>query len=152
MIIRDIKINDYNEVDKLMQQIHGIHVVNRPDLYIDMKHPYSRSELEKIIEDDNFISVLAESDGEILGLCIVNIRNKSGMVEKKIAYMDDLCVDKKVRGNGIGKKLFSFVSSEAKKKGAKRLDLTVWSFNNKALNFYEELGMQTQAYILEKEL
>ena len=152
MIIRDININDYDKVDKLMQQIHGIHVVNRPDLYIDMEHPYSISELEKIIEDDKVISVLAESGGEILGLCIVTIRNKSGMVEKKIAYMDDLCVDESVRGRGIGKKLFSFVSNEAKKRDAERLDLMVWSFNNRALSFYEELGMQTQCYILEKEL
>ncbi|MGL5311618.1 MAG: GNAT family N-acetyltransferase [Peptostreptococcaceae bacterium] len=152
MIIREIKINDYNEVDKLMQQVHGIHVLNRPDLYIDMEHPYSISELEKIIEDDKVISVLAESDGDILGLCIVSIRNKSGMVEKQIAYMDDLCVDENARGRGIGKELFSFVSNEAKKRGAERLDLTVWSFNNKALSFYEELGMQTQRYILEKEL
>lgn len=74
------------------------------------------------------------------------------MVEKKIAYMDDLCVDESVRGRGIGKKLFLFVSNEAKKRDAERLDLMVWSFNNRALSFYEELGMQTQRYILEKEL
>ena len=126
--------------------------MNRPDLFIDMEYPYSITELEKIIEDDKVISVLAESCGEILGLCIVTIRNKSGMVEKKIAYMDDLCVDDSVRGRGIGKKLFLFVSNEAKKRDAERLDLMVWSFNNRALSFYEELGMQTQRYILEKEL
>ena len=103
--------------------------MNRPDLFIDMEYPYSITELEKIIEDDKVISVLAESCGEILGLCIVTIRNKSGMVEKKIAYMDDLCVDESVRGRGIGKKLFLFVSNEAKKRDAERLDLMVWSFN-----------------------
>ena len=30
--------------------------------------------------------------------------------------------------------------------------LMVWSFNEKALIFYEELGMKTQRYIFEKEL
>lgn len=95
--------------------------MNRPDLFIDMEYPYSITELEKIIEDDKVISVLAESCGEILGLCIVTIRNKSGMVEKKIAYMDDLCVDESVRGRGIGKKLFYLYQTKQRKEMQKDL-------------------------------
>lgn len=152
MRIRDMKISDYNYVDKLMQQVHSLHVENRPDLYVEIEHPYSISEFKKIVENKDIISVLAEDDGEILGVAIVTIRNKSGMVKKKIAYMDDLCVDERFRGQGVGKELFSFVSNMAKKKGAERLDLMVWSFNEKALIFYEELGMKTQRYIFEKEL
>lgn len=152
MIIRDIKISDYNKIDKLMQQVHTLHVNNRPDLYVEIEHPYSMEELEKIIENNDIISVLAEENNEILGMCIVSIRNKSGMVEKKTAYMDDLCVDERFRRKGVGKELFSFVSSRAKKKGAERLDLMVWSFNKNALSFYEELGMKPQRYIFEKEL
>lgn len=152
MRIRKIKISDYNDVNKLMQQLHSLHVENRPDLYVEIEHPYSISEFKKIVENKDIISVLAEDDGEILGVAIVTIRNKSGMVKKKIAYMDDLCVDERFRGQGVGKELFSFVSNMAKKKGAERLDLMVWSFNEKALIFYEELGMKTQRYIFEKEL
>lgn len=150
--IRDMKISDYNDVDKLMQQVHSLHVENRPDLYVKIEHPYSIDEFKKIVENNDIISVLAEDDGEILGLAIVTIRNKSGMVKKKIAYMDDLCVDERFRGQGVGKMLFSFVANMAKKKGAERLDLMVWSFNEKALIFYKELGMKTQRDIFEKEL
>lgn len=152
MIIRDIKISDYKGIDKLMQQVHSLHVENRPDLYVDIEYPYTLGEFAEIVENKDIISVLAEEDNEIVGLCIVTIKNKSGMVEKKIAYMDDLCVDERFRGQGIGKKLFNFVSNKAKEKGAKRLDLMVWSFNKKALSFYEELGMTPQRYILEKEI
>ena len=152
MRIRDMKISDYNYVDKLMQQVHSLHFENRPDLYVKIEHPYSIDEFKKIVENNDIISVLAEDDGEILGVAIVTIRNKSGMVKKKIAYMDDLCVDERFIGQGVGKELFSFVSNMAKKKGAERLDLMVWSFNEKALIFYEELGMKTQRYIFEKEL
>lgn len=123
MRIRDMKISDYNYVDKLMQQVHSLHVENRPDLYVKIEHPYSIDEFKKIVENNDIISVLAEDDGEILGVAIVTIRNKSGMVKKKIAYMDDLCVDERFRGQGVGKELFSFVSNMAKKKGAERLDL-----------------------------
>ena len=111
MRIRDMKISDYNYVDKLMQQVHSLHVENRPDLYVKIEHPYSIDEFKKIVENNDIISVLAEDDGEILGVAIVTIRNKSGMVKKKIAYMDDLCVDERFRGQGVGKELFSFVSN-----------------------------------------
>lgn len=152
MVIRDIKISDYNEIDKLVQQVHNLHVDNRPDLYEKLEHPLSKNEFEELVQNKDIISVVAEEKGVIIGLCIVSIRNKSGMIDKKIAYMDDLCVDEKFRGKGIGKKLFSFATEIAKKKGAERLDLMVWSFNEKAINFYEELGMKPQRYIFEKEL
>ena len=152
MRIRNITISDYNDVDKLMQQVHSLHVKNRPDLYVELEHPLSKTEFEEQVQNNNLISVVAEEKGVVIGLCIVTIRNKSGMVNKKIAYMDDLCVDEKFRGKGIGKELFSYVSNIVKEKGANRLDLMVWSFNKNALNFYEELGMTTQRYILEKEL
>lgn len=152
MIIRNMEISDYKVVDKLMQQVHGLHVENRPDLYVELEHPLSINEFEEIVQNNDVISVVAEENGVIIGLCIVTIRSKSGMIDKKVAYMDDLCVDEGFRGQGIGKKLFSFVSNMAKKKGAERLDLMVWSFNQKALNFYEELGMKPQRYILENEL
>lgn len=152
MRIRDIRLDDYNNIDKLMQQVHDLHVENRPDLYKDLEHPISKSEFEKLIENNDVISVLAEDKESVLGLCIVSIKNKSGMLDKKIAYMDDLCVDERFRGRGIGKLLFSYVTNIAKEKGAERLDLMVWSFNNNALNFYNEIGMKAQRYILEKEL
>ena len=50
MRIRDMKISDYNYVDKLMQQVHSLHVENRPDLYVKIEHPYSIDEFKKIVE------------------------------------------------------------------------------------------------------
>ena len=152
MVIRNMEITDYNEIDKLIQQVHSLHVENRPDLYIELEHPLSKSEFEELVKKDDGISIVAEENEVVIGLCIVSIRSKSGMIDKKVAYMDDLCVDKNFRGQGIGKELFNFASDIAKKKGAERLDLMVWSFNKRAINFYEELGMKPQRYILEKEL
>lgn len=152
MIIRNMEISDYNEIDKIMQVVHSLHVQNRPDLYVELEHPISKDEYNEIVLNNNVISVVAEENGVVMGLCIVSIKDKSGMIDKKVAYMDDLCVVEGFRGQGIGKKLVSFVSDMAKKKGAERLDLMVWAFNKKALSFYEELGMKPQRYILEKEL
>lgn len=152
MLIRNVKITDFNQVDNLMQQLHKVHVKGRPDLYIDMEHPYSKDEFEQLVLKEDVIAILAEEENKVVGICFVSIRYKSGMVEMKTAYMDDLVVDENFRNNGIAKKLFNKAEKIAIEKGAKRLDLMVWSFNEKAIKLYEELGMRPQRYIYEKQL
>ncbi len=68
-----------------------------------------------------------------------------------ILTQEDLVVDKDFRRRGIAKRLFAFMEEEARKRGAKRLDLMVWEFNREALKFYESFGMKPQRYILEKK-
>lgn len=152
MIIRKAEKEDYKEVDSLMQQLHKIHVSARPDLYVDMKHPYSLCEFEDIVKNDETISYVAEEDDSIVGLCIASMRNRSNMVEMRIAYLDDMVVDSRYQRQGIAKKLFYTVEVEAKRLGATRLDLMVWEFNESAITLYKSLGMTPQRYIFEKHL
>jgi len=121
-------------------------------LYVDLEHPYSKEDFEKLVDNEEVISIAAEEQGVILGICFVSMRNKSGMVTMRTAYMDDLVVDEKFQRRGIAKKLFVEAEKRAKALGAERLDLMVWSFNESAKNLYESLGMKTQRCIYEKKL
>lgn len=152
MNIRDMEINDYNAVDHLMQQLHRVHVNGRPDLYIDIEHPYSVEEFNSLVTKSEIISILAEENGEIIGICFVSIRNRSGMVEMCTAYMDDLVVKEEYQRRGIAKKLFCEAEKRAKRLGAERMDLMIWAFNDSAYKLYESLGMTPQRYILEKKI
>lgn len=152
MTIRDMKLEDYDAVDTLMQQLHKIHVNGRPDLYVEMEHPYSKEELTEKIYNKEVITLAAEEENRIVGLCIVVIRHRSGMVNMKTAYVDDLVVDQSYQRRGIAKSLFQKAEERAKALGAERMDLTVWSFNENALKFYQSIGMVPQRYILEKPL
>lgn len=151
-MIREIRIEDYGAVDKLMQQLHKVHVNGRPDLYVDLEHPYSKEEFEDLVENDEVISVAAEVDERIVGICFVTMRNKSGMVPMRTAYMDDLVVDESYQRQGIAKALLEAVEKRTKELGAKRMDLMVWSFNEQAKSLYESFGMTPQRFIYEKEL
>lgn len=152
MIIRDMVLEDFEKVSGLMKEVHAIHVENRPDLYIDMEEPYSEKQFEEDIKNETILSILAEEENQILGICFVSFREKTCMVKKRTAYMDALCVSKKYRKRGVGTRLFYYVQEEIKKMGAERLDLMVWGFNESAYNFYEKMDMHIQRYILEKEL
>lgn len=152
MLIRDMQLQDFEKVNTVMREVHALHVKNRPDLYIDMEEPYARDKFEADIENENMITVLAEENGEIMGICMAAFREQTCMVKKRTVYMDVLCVREPYRGRGIGTKLFLHVQKEAKTKEAKRLDLMVWGFNEKAYAFYERLGMSVQRFVLEKKL
>lgn len=152
MIIRDMTFDDYQDVDELMQQLHRIHVEGRPDLFQELEHPYSKEEYEELVQNPEVVSILAEEDAGIAGLCFVCLRDRSGMVEMKTAYMDDLIVSESYRGRGIASQLFSEAEKRVKLMGAERLDLMVWSFNDDARAFYEAQGMVPQRFIYEKEL
>lgn len=152
MIIRDIVVEDFEKVNELMKEVHTIHVKNRPDLYMDIDELYLKKQFEEDVKNENIISILAEEGEQILGICFVSFREKTCMVKKRTAYMDELCVGKKYRKQGVGTKLFYYVQAEVKRMGAERLDLMVWGFNDSAYKFYEKMGMCVQRYILEKEI
>lgn len=152
MEIRDMESKDYPEIDRLMKELHELHVKGRPDLYTELEHPYSREEFEKIVSDPEIIAILAEEKSVVIGLCIGTLRKKSGMVEMKTMYIEDLIVDRNFRGKGIASQLYEEMEERGRNTGAKRLDIMVWEFNSDAKRFYEKQGMRPQRYIYEKEL
>ena len=150
--IRKIKKEDYSAVDKLLRQLHNVHVDGRPELFMDVEHPYSYDNFESLISNPEVISILAEWKHEIVGVCFVSMLSKSGMIQMQTAYIDELVVDENHRRNGIGKALFQEAEKRARKMGAQRIDLTVWNFNEIAINAYETYGMTPQRHIYEKQL
>ena len=70
------------------------------------------------------------------------------MIIRKLTLLDYEAHQRK----GIATKLFEESTRLAKEAGAKRLDLMVWGFNDKARAFYEKIGMKEQRRIMEQEL
>ena len=138
-LIRKLRAEDYLVIDACMQELHRLHVDGRPDIFAPLEHPYSEQEFLNIVEDETYITLGAG--------------DKSEMVDDlKTVYIDDFFVRKEYRRRGIAKYIFEQFEDLAKEKGAKRIDLMVWEFNESALELYEALGMKTQRRILEKKL
>jgi len=66
--------------------------------------------------------------------------------------IDDLIVDKKVRGEGIGTKLMEKVIQIAKEKNIKIIKLDSGLQRTQAHNFYEKLGWDKKCYTFEKKI
>jgi ribosomal protein S18 acetylase RimI-like enzyme len=59
-------------------------------------------------------------------------------------HVELLVIDKQYRSKGLGKELMNFVMQHAGKKGAKNIELYVYTSNPKAIEFYHRLGFITK--------
>lgn len=147
-MIRKLTINDFEIVESVIAKLHKMHVESRPDFYIENEHPISKKEFKAMLNNQYKINIAYIVSDKIAGVCLATIKDK---FEKSI-YIDDIFVLEDFRHQGIGTKLYKQVESIANNIGAKRIDLTVWQFNNTAINFYKSLGMKTQRIVFETRL
>lgn len=152
MQIRRAEKEDLNTINLLLHQVLEVHHKGRPDLFRTGAKKYTDGEILDILQDPNRPVFVAVVDGTVLGyaFCVMEEEKSSSIFHpRKTLYLDDLCVNESCRGQGIGKKLFSFVKEFAKQEGCYHLTLQVWSCNSGALAFYESLGMHPQKVVME---
>lgn len=150
MKIRKMKKKDYPAVERLSMQLHRVHRAGRPELFTDVEYRYLPEFFESLLSNQEIISILAEADHRVVGVCFASLLSTSGMVRMRTAYIDEIVVDERYRRKGIGKALFLEAEKRAREQGAERVDLMVWSFNEDAIKFYEYCGMRPQRCIYEK--
>lgn len=141
--IRKMEINDYKQVHILIEQVHNLHLKQRPDIYRD-EDPISYEEFMQFVKDPNYICYVAEKDKRIIGEIIAvkkEIKEEKVFKHRMILFIDDICVDVEHKRQGIGKKLYEKMLLYAKENNIDSIELVVWSFNTDAIRFYEELGM-----------
>lgn len=153
MNIRRAEQKDMNGINNLLNQVLMVHHKGRPDLFKANVKKYTDEELALIIEDDSKpIFVGVDEEDNVLGyaFCIFQQHiNNNILTDIKTLYIDDLCVDEKMRGMHIGKQLYDYVVAFAGEQGCYNLTLNVWSCNESAMKFYESCGLVPQKVGME---
>ena len=146
---------DIPKISDLLSQVCLVHHNERPDVF-KVGRKYSEDELLLLLKDrDRPILVYEEEEGGVLGYCFCIFKqhkDSSVLTDIKTLYIDDLCVDEKERGKGIGKALYCAAVDLAKASGRYNLTLNVWSCNPAAMKFYEKCGLVPQKVEMEKIL
>lgn len=153
MNIRRAQAKDMEGINKLLFQVLAVHHNGRPDLFKSNAKKYTDEELLEIISDDNRpIFVGIDEKENILGyaFCVFQQHIKDNILtDVRTLYIDDLCVDKEIRGQHIGKQLYEYVLQFAKKSGCYNVTLNVWACNEEAKKFYEACGLVPQKIGME---
>lgn len=94
-------------------------------------------------ENPVFRMLVAETEEGIIGIAIYFLKYSTW--KGKGIYLDDIVVNEKFRGQGVGKKLFEAVKAEAIEEGCKQLHWQVLDWNEKAINFYKKFNSEFDA-------
>ena len=95
--------------------------------------------LELTSSDSTMIFVCSNAAGEIKGmLSLLIMKIPTG----RKAWIEDVVVDSKARGQGLGKALMDHALQEAKERGVKAIDLTSRPSREGANRLYQTLGHQ----------
>ena len=150
-LIRPAEPRDLEAVNSLLRQVLAVHHKGRPDLFRPEGKKYTDDELLAIFANPDTPVFVYDKDGAVLGYVFCALQQPSGgaLEPIKTLYVDDLCVDSKARGEGIGTALFNYVKEFACRIGCYNTTLHVWECNPGAKAFYESLGLNPQYISLE---
>lgn len=151
--IRRAAEKDIKKVMDLLSQVLEIHANIRPDIFISGTTKYTNDELLQMFQDDNKpVYVAVDAEDNVLGYAFCALKQQpfsNNMIPFQVLFIDDLCVDKNIRGGHIGQRLFEYVKEEAVRLGCYEVTLNVWEGNDSAKAFYEKMGMKPKETQME---
>ena len=105
-----------------------------------------------MLYDKDGLLLAAEVDGTVCGyLHILFIQEPQTAVWDSRSYckIEEICVDKSCRGQGIGTLLMDAARREVIARGYPKMELNVWAFNAAACAFWTRQGFTPYAYCME---
>lgn len=101
----------------------------------------SEVSLHNYLATDNYM-VVAEDKGEIIGTATLHFQRKLIRNGGIAAFIEDVAVREKYRGQGIGAKLIEYLIEEAKNSGCYKINLSCFP---ERIAFYERLGFKQES-------
>ncbi len=136
----------------LLKQVGEVHHQIRPDLFRAGAQKYDEDALKKLLQDESRPVFAAVRDHRVEGytFCILQeTKGEPALADRKVLYIDDLCVDEAVRGGGVAKALYDHACAYARAQGCDAVTLNVWCGNDRAIRFYEKCGLKPQKIGME---
>ena len=143
---------DRAAVNDLARQVHELHVSWRPDIFRmpDELYPETRF-LDCIRQRQLYVAKL---NGIVVGFVLLKIREYDylGQVRRTVMVIDEICVEKALRGHGIGTRLMEEVHALARAFGCTDLQLGVYPQNDDAVGFYQKCGFTIRSIDMQKKI
>ena len=155
MEIRFAAAQDVLGILELLRQVGQVHYEGRPDIFRDNAQKYGASQVLALLNSSKTPLFVAVEEEKVLGYCFCKVKtyeNEPVVNDHTELFIDDLCVDENHRGQHIGTALYNEVLRYAKMRGCHNITLNVWCFNERAMKFYESLGMKPQRMFMETVL
>ena len=149
MIIRTVKLEDYEVVELLAKEVQKMHIEWRPDIYTLESNMIPKEFFKPIV--DNKTMYVAEEDNKVKGFIMYTEKeyNIDNQVKRTTYAIDAIAVDKQYRGQGIGTKLIDKIKEIAKDNNVDAIELQVNAKNIAAKAMYEKYGFSDKSINME---
>lgn len=148
-MVRQAKKEDYEQIERIMRQVHRMHVEWRPDVYCDTDSVFPEDYFEELRQKKEII--VYEQQQEVIGIACYKERVIPGGVKvaKRTLFVDTMAVLEGHRGNGVGHALFDALKEIAKQKNCEGIELQVNAKNEKAMKMYRNYGFTEKSVNME---
>ncbi|MCD4713921.1 MAG: GNAT family N-acetyltransferase [Clostridiales bacterium] len=153
--IREARIEDYDSLLPLFQQVHDLHVSERSDIYIENSSPVEHDFYLNQLSDCKQHIFVAYSGIDVYAVVVMReekVMANSFLKARSILFINSLCVTEKQRGTGVGKMMMEFVFEYGRKLYVDSIELGVLENNKAAIQFYESIGLKTKSRKMEIRL
>ena len=146
MIIRTATIEDYPALAAIGRESQALHHQAHPTLFQSDGEGFTLEQVRTLLASEQSTILVAEDEGHLPGYVFLRTELRSELELFRphvVAEITDIAVTTRMRSQGIGQQLFAAARSWAREWGAERLELVVWEFNTRAIEFYQRQGMHT---------
>ena len=144
MKIREAVLADFPIFLELNSEVQSLHAQAVPKLFKPSSEmSMTGADFEKLLNDPAIKFFIAEIDGQAEGYVFTQIWDRPENPYRygsKMLYINHLAVRSGARGKGIGKALVNRARTQATELGISRVELDVWTFNEKAIAFFAAQG------------
>ena len=137
--IRRADLRDYRDVSRLMGDLVGEPVGERKEMW------------RQALKMENYAAFVAEIKGKVVGFIDLFYFPDVGH-GALLGYIQNLIVDQKFRGHGIGLRLIEKALEYTKEKGLHEIHVLTGFDNKVAIGVYEKAGFKRKYLCLEAEL
>lgn len=144
--------SDWDAVNSLALQIHEMHVAWRPDIYESASCLYSEERFDASIRNRELY--VAKIDDQVVGYALLPMRSveQDGLIKRKVMLINEICVDKSCRNQGIGRAMMADIRALAKAFRCTNIQLSVYPQNDEAVAFYQKCGFTIQTITMSTNL
>ena len=135
--VRDATQADLARIVELLAQLSRFAPRERPT-----EPERYRAAFAEIAADPRQRLLVAEVDGRVVGTVVLVIVPNLTHEGRPYAIVENVIVDRDLRGEGVGEALLHFATGEAKRAGCYKLSLTSNKTRTDAHRFYERVGFR----------
>jgi ribosomal protein S18 acetylase RimI-like enzyme len=156
LTIRPAIAQDHEAVCQILEEVDVLHRHELPHIFRKPDGPARElTYFLQLLADADHALFLAEEGDEPIGFTHASVRDTPSiplLVPRRIAFVDDVVVKSGHRRAGVGRALMEHAHQWARAQGASEVQLSVYSFNQPAIDFYRALGYTITIHRMSREL